>query len=538
MVVGIFSPWGSGKSSLLAMLEEKLQYKPDTEVGNFENTLRKQQGRWVVVKFSPWIYRNEKSLLLPLLATLAKQSPVFTKLMKQIVNSGPSLIKKLTGTLIDASTTGLPLLTFLDSVRTEKENAKDLQEKIADAVRSVTGKDKRLVFLIDDLDRCHDPKQIVNLLEQIKLFLHLPRCLFIIAADRKHIVDAINIEFPNSGEEYLEKFVQLSFNLPQHNAHHLVEVLDMEESLRKPYLAVCQVLNFNPRKLKRLWNEAIVAMEVIKEVIYEKNMRASSQIHYAPIDMMLLVKWLLARTCVKLHTNPFLYLDFEKAGKNTETQKLFIQFFDFKNGDGTWKSESQRKLALYLWNDLETNRFGTARNLAQYAHACGDSNVEARHQIENECFENGDQAKFYGREFQYAGFSQVHFCNAIFNNCDFTGSDFTYADLLNTRFINCRFDEANFDNATINGTVWENCVGLENLDTEPEIYELIADAAAAQWRVTDSAARNQWHQDARYGLFKAYRTILNLHEKNSTLTEAIKKRIIDKGQAIRAEVEI
>lgn len=39
-------------------------------------------------------------------------------------------------------------------------------------------------------------------------------------------------------------------------------------------------------------------------------------------------------------------------------------------------------------------------------------------------------------------------------------------------------------------------------------------------------------------LYKAYKTILDLHEKNGTSAKDFRKRIINKGQTARSEVEI
>src|SRR5262245_58371627 len=46
--VGVFGPWGSGKSSLLRMLNERLK--------------RDYSERFVRVWFNPWIYRGEANL--------------------------------------------------------------------------------------------------------------------------------------------------------------------------------------------------------------------------------------------------------------------------------------------------------------------------------------------------------------------------------------------------------------------------------------------------------------------------------------------
>lgn len=532
LVVGMFGPWGSGKSTLLAMLETELQ---KGEGGGGQPAWK---DRMVVVKFSPWMYRNEKSLLLPLLATLAKELPAFEKLIKGMVRFGPELIKKMSAMGIEAATTGLPLLTFLTSLNAKQPSTedqaivKDLQEKIADAVKTVTGDDKRLVFLIDDLDRCHDPAQIVNLLEQIKLFLHLDRCLFFIAADRGQIVRAINKQFPGSGEAYLEKFVQLPFELPPHQSHHLIELLGAEEGLRKSFRSLCEVLGNNPRKLKQFWNEAVLAMEVLKE----EKMRVSGILHDPDMDLML--KWLLLKNCGELRANPYRYLDFESAGKQPASRDEFIAALGFKDAKGKWRSEHHRRLAVYLWNDLEAKRFGKPAILSLYAHACGEGNAYTRSLIEDGCFEGGGQARFKGRDFAGANLCDGHFHKAEFTNCDFRRADFCHADLSGAKFIGCELAGARFDQADLGGAVWENCPGLADLDTGPDSYEQIADAAIKSWREAGPAQRNAWGGEARESLYKAYKTILDLHEKNGTLTDDIRRRIINKGQTAKSEEKI
>ena len=99
-----------------------------------------------------------------------------------------------------------------------REFRKDFEELIKKS------KQGRIVVLIDDLDRCL-PRHIIENLEAIKLFLNVPKTAFVIAADRfivsnaikneyKEIIAAASEDRPNLGDSYMEKFIQLPYNIP------------------------------------------------------------------------------------------------------------------------------------------------------------------------------------------------------------------------------------------------------------------------------------------------------------------------------------
>lgn len=56
ITVGIFGPWGSGKSSMLQLLEGYLE--------------KQFKGKFLAVEFMPWIHRREPNMLVPLLYVL------------------------------------------------------------------------------------------------------------------------------------------------------------------------------------------------------------------------------------------------------------------------------------------------------------------------------------------------------------------------------------------------------------------------------------------------------------------------------------
>ncbi|TXI29530.1 MAG: hypothetical protein E6Q60_04110 [Nitrosomonas oligotropha] len=522
-VTGIFGPWGSGKSTLLGMLEHRLTELNDDP----ENS----QSKWEIIKFSPWLYSQEESLLVPLLALLAQQESVFKPLIKKMTETSMRFLKRTSATL-DFDKLGMPLKISLNNLAEKNSDNRFFHEEIATAIKTITEK-KRLVFLIDDLDRCHDPAQIVHLLEQIKLFLHLDGCLFFIAADRQQVVDAIDKTFPGSGAAYLEKFVQLAFDLPPHHSEDLVGMLPSAdvETLRT-YRTLCEMLGNNPRKLKLIWNETVLRMAILKEELHT-NPQATQ---HTP-DLNLLLRWLLIRNRGELAKNPYRYLEFEQRKKNADVAALeqlreeFIRRLQFKDTKGQWRSDEDQRLAVFLWNRLDQDGFHHPAILTLYARASGTDTFYSLNLVENACFAGGDEAQFNERDFKYADLSGGYYPGAVFNGCNFTGADLSHSRLTRARFSDCNLSGVRFDQAALDNVTWENCTGLNELDTEPVLYEQIIDGAVTTYR--EAAAPNP---DIGLTLVKAYKTILDKHKESRSLAEAIESRLNGKALQLRAKI--
>lgn len=160
--VGVFGAWGSGKSSLLEMIDQKLAADHAKRV--------------VRVRFNPWIYRREPSMLLPLLFTLQDtlqedRGQRFTEVAGRI---GGLLVKLSAGVLLGRMSSGGVTLDSIDKVAREytaqrrqvDNETRSLRRTLQEQADAIAGKGARLVFLIDDLDRCQ-PAEIIDLLESL-----------------------------------------------------------------------------------------------------------------------------------------------------------------------------------------------------------------------------------------------------------------------------------------------------------------------------------------------------------------------------------
>ena len=263
--IGVFGDWGSGKSSIMKMLDKELN------VDEQEDT--------ACLYFNGWAfegYDDAKAALIEEILIKLQENKKFghkikgetTKLLKSVnwLRAGGFLMKNVAKPALLAYATGGASL-IVDVVDKAKdffsntvENSTELLKKIdtdegkgiMSELRGLIKKDidhdiptvvrkfredfektiektglKSLVILIDDLDRC-SPERIIDNLEAIKLFLNVPKTAFIIGADERIVRHAIECRYktPNihSTEieqykgivtDYLEKLIQVPYRLPR-----------------------------------------------------------------------------------------------------------------------------------------------------------------------------------------------------------------------------------------------------------------------------------------------------------------------------------
>ena len=222
VTVGIEGDWGSGKSSILAILGSQLaddstvvviptrpwEYDPATDpkatlIGEVLNAVRKE----AVERKGGW--ENLSDTAKERFKSLARRVKV-SKVIKLATNSVLSM--------------GFPKIDEVLDLFGEDEQAveeptlqgfRDEFEKLVQELPEI----ERIVVLVDDLDRCL-PSTVVATLEAVKLFLSVPKMAFVLAADRRLVSLAIATQYepsPQAGEmgrQYLEKIVQIPVRVP------------------------------------------------------------------------------------------------------------------------------------------------------------------------------------------------------------------------------------------------------------------------------------------------------------------------------------
>lgn len=261
VTIGVFGDWGSGKSSILKIIEKEL--KGEKEDALNEGTL--------VLYFNGWVFEGYDDAKAALLESIIESFDKHKTIGNKVKNKTAKLLKsvkwmRLLGlsfkkVIIPGAagffSGGVSLLPYLmnefsqhsKEELAEKLKGDEAEEFLKDIIKKNEDKEvtivrefredfnemieksgiKKLVVIIDDLDRC-TPDRLIENLEAIKLFLNVEKTAFLIGADPRIVRFAIehryktdNIENssdPNSRNkrivsDYLEKLIQIPYYLPK-----------------------------------------------------------------------------------------------------------------------------------------------------------------------------------------------------------------------------------------------------------------------------------------------------------------------------------
>lgn len=282
LTIAIQGDWGSGKSSLMNMLEQKLGESAVIPI-KF-NTWRHSQfdlaDQVAVSMINHFIEKIWEGM--PDVSLADQVSKGVRGLARSAWNLVPSIVSG-TAKTVDA-VSPVPIGEKVGEMAGEWLSSKikvigSLQDSLKKMVEERLRRDlrKRIVFFIDDLDRLK-PAKAVELLEVTKIFLDMKQCVFIFACDFEIIKRGVKGKFglkdsELAGRSFFDKIFQLSFNMPvgaynlKSYVNGLIEPLGWNESDNDidEYLELLQwSIGFNPRKVKRLVN-SLALLDKVQE---------------------------------------------------------------------------------------------------------------------------------------------------------------------------------------------------------------------------------------------------------------------------------
>jgi hypothetical protein len=267
--VGVFGEWGSGKTTLMRFVRQRLDNSEGVKT----------------VWFNAWKYDGKEVIWNAMIQTIflamredaeAKQDQRFLeKLTEAAGNLALFAAKRFASKLSGGTITG----DDIEGVRAALKPFTADDETFAfingfettfrGLVESHVGKDGRLVVFVDDLDRCL-PENAVEALEAIKLYLDEANVTFVIGVEPAVVRDGIRHRYRDiaalQDKEYLEKIVQLPFVMRGVDAATAVRLLEPyveagvvdfahDEAMRN---LIFLGTESNPRRIKRFVNTLYV----------------------------------------------------------------------------------------------------------------------------------------------------------------------------------------------------------------------------------------------------------------------------------------
>ena len=327
--VGVYGDWGTGKTYFLKSMKETIDKRAVSDP------------KPLTVIFEAWRHQADEDILVTMLQCAYEALPKKVKnnqVVKRGLRSGlmaaasnlPEARLGL-GSGSDSIELALSLSPgeiaekfkqFNDAYKQEKFEEKQRQVKLHDRFREVIDKlvsyddngkrigngqpKRRIVFFIDDLDRCL-PEKVVDLLEKIKLFLWHPNCVFVIGADQNQVKDAVGIHRgygDNVALRYLEKIINFPFHMPPIDAGSYREFIsdklpdsDCKEELADIFAAACDERQASLRLMIQLCNSFILNDYLVSEGVRKSGKKYKPKIMAVLTALQVLYHDVFSRIC-------------------------------------------------------------------------------------------------------------------------------------------------------------------------------------------------------------------------------------------------
>ncbi len=212
LTIGLHGPWGSGKSTLLNFVAQELK-----------------SDNIVVGRFNPWNFSDNDRLL-------SSYFRFFAGLLRHKENGkqlrtaaswidGLAELAEPAGNIADLLSLPISLIpgggaaieggkAVAKMLKARAAKLSDVEHLKAEISKVLRDSNKRFVIIIDDLDRLpqHEIRQVFQLL---KASADFDNVVYLVAFERGIVSKALDKFAEGEGERYLEKVINIPFNLPQ-----------------------------------------------------------------------------------------------------------------------------------------------------------------------------------------------------------------------------------------------------------------------------------------------------------------------------------
>ncbi len=399
--IGIHGDWGSGKSSILEMIEE-----------NFKTGNTNSKEEYLCIRFNGWKYQGFEDSKIALMSTIVSELSKNEKVSQK----GKDIVKRLWGNInwmsiaksIGKSAIGMltgtgpisVLASTLDTLKAPDISEDDINNVIDTLESFMNGTNvsgdtssntdfdefqknfqellskariKKLVILIDDLDRCL-PDVAIDIMEAARLFMFTEKTAVVIAADESMISYAVKKHFPDISTDnnisqnkdfsknYLEKLIQVPFRIPAlgqvESRIYIMELL-VGSDLSEENDNFKRLRNEGLNRIKKPWEVKAFSIEDVKDLLGEDYEKVEDKVIIAlqisrlladntdgnPRKIKRFINMLLLREQVAEYRGYSEYINLSILAKMMLAEYYFPEFYkelpSHLNYKGEWDIESE-----------------------------------------------------------------------------------------------------------------------------------------------------------------------------------------------------
>lgn len=207
LVIGLFGKWGTGKTSILNIVVNEI------------NSLSEDScDKPIIVKFSPWNYTDKDNLISLFFRVLKNKLDIDNdeekrkKIGKALTDYSDALDAL---SLVPMVGSGLAILlkTIAKAQGAELSKEVDLDVTRNQLEKVLSETNQKIIVIMDDIDRLTN-SQIRDIFQLVKQVGNFPNIIYVLSMDRNVVCRALEEVHNIDGSEYLEKIVQIPFEIP------------------------------------------------------------------------------------------------------------------------------------------------------------------------------------------------------------------------------------------------------------------------------------------------------------------------------------
>lgn len=215
LVIGLEGSWGSGKTSILNLLEQAFTEESDD---------------FVVRRLDSWLAVDSVSLTLEFFKTLreaAHDAGTFLNgndyIKEQLQKAPRFILKGLKASGVSFNLPGISVKPDWDAMLADKT----LREKKEEIRQNLKASPKHIIYMIDDVDRLNS-EEVALVMQLVKNLADFPNVIYVLAYDRDIVSNALQHIDGRNGADFMEKIVQVPIAMPEFDQDDLINYFNYQ----------------------------------------------------------------------------------------------------------------------------------------------------------------------------------------------------------------------------------------------------------------------------------------------------------------------